>query len=60
MGSLKSEAPKDGHESEETGTRERLCWRGPAAYTKDRPILVREGTLQKQDHNCQRVINIWS
>jgi hypothetical protein len=22
--------------------------------------LVREGAPQKQDHNCQRVINIWS
>jgi hypothetical protein len=22
--------------------------------------LVREGALEKQDRNCQRVINIWS
>jgi hypothetical protein len=39
----------------------KTTWRGPAAYTKDRPpLLVTEGTLQKQDRNCQRVINIWS
>jgi hypothetical protein len=38
-GSLKSERVKDGHESHGTRTREILRWRGPAAYTKDRPVL---------------------
>jgi hypothetical protein len=37
IGSLKSETVKYGHESQGTQTRERLHWRGPAAYTKDRP-----------------------
>jgi hypothetical protein len=27
---------------------------------KTDPPLVREGAPQKQDRNCQRVINIWS
>jgi hypothetical protein len=36
-GSLKSETVKYDHESQGTGTQERLRWRGPAAYTKDRP-----------------------
>jgi hypothetical protein len=41
-GSLKSEAVKYGHESQE-----RLSWRGPAAYTKDRPVLSSERAPQK-------------
>jgi hypothetical protein len=41
-GSLKSETVKYGRESQETRTHERLRWRGPAAYTKDRPILSSE------------------
>jgi hypothetical protein len=58
-GSLKSETVKKyGHESQGTRTRERLHWRGPAAYTKDTRLLVIEGAPQKQDRNCQRVINI--
>jgi hypothetical protein len=49
------------HESQGSPTRERLRWRGPAAYTKDRPVLSSERALQKnQTVNCQRVINIWS
>jgi hypothetical protein len=55
-GSLKSEIVKYGRESQGTRTRERLRWQGPAAYTRP---LVREGAQQKQDRNCQRVINIW-
>jgi hypothetical protein len=43
-GSLKSETVKYGRESQGTQTRP----------------LVREGTPQRQDRNCQRVINIWS
>jgi hypothetical protein len=41
-GSLKFESVKYGHESQGTWTRERLCWRGPAAYKKDRPVLSSE------------------
>jgi hypothetical protein len=41
-GSLKSETVKYGRKSQETRTRERLRWQGPAAHTKDRPILSSE------------------
>jgi hypothetical protein len=58
--SLKPETVKCGHESKGTRTRERLRWRGLETYTKDRPVLSSEGALQKQDRNCQRLINIWS
>jgi hypothetical protein len=40
--SLYSETVKYGSESQETRTRERLRWRGPAVYTKDRPVLSSE------------------
>jgi hypothetical protein len=40
--SLKSESVKYGHESQWTRTREGLRWRGPVAYTKDRPVLLSE------------------
>jgi hypothetical protein len=46
-GSLKPEKVKYGHESQGTRTRERLRWRGPAAYTKDRPVLLSERAPQK-------------
>jgi hypothetical protein len=46
-GSLNSETVKYGHESQGTRTREILRWRGPAAYTKDRPILSSERAPQK-------------
>jgi hypothetical protein len=60
-GSLKSETVKYGRESQGTQTRERLRWQGPAAYTKDRPVLSSESSPHKiQDHDCQTVINIWS
>jgi hypothetical protein len=61
-GSLKSESVKYGHEYQGTRTRERLRWRGPSAYIKETRPLVREGASQKQDRNCQTVINtrIWS
>jgi hypothetical protein len=60
-GSLKTETVKYGREMQGTRTRERLRWRGPAAYTTDttRP-LVREGAPQKHDSNCQTILNIWS
>jgi hypothetical protein len=46
-GSLKSETVNYGHGSEMTQTRERLRWRGPAAYTKDRPALSSERAPQE-------------
>jgi hypothetical protein len=59
-GSLKSETVKYGHESQGTRARERLRWRGPAAYIRQTRPLVRQGAPQKQDRSCQTVINIWS
>jgi hypothetical protein len=56
-GSLKSERLKYGHECQETRNRERLGWRGPAAYIKD--SFRQRGRRRKQDSNCQHVINIW-
>jgi hypothetical protein len=41
-GSLKSETVIYGYKSQETRTRERLRWQGPAAHTKDRPVLLSE------------------
>jgi hypothetical protein len=38
-GSLKSETVKDGRRSHGTRTRKKLRWQGPAAHTKDRPVL---------------------
>jgi hypothetical protein len=46
-GSLKCETVKYGLKSQGTWTRERLCWQGPAAYTKDRPDLSSERVPQK-------------
>jgi hypothetical protein len=60
-GSLKSETVKYGHDSQGTRTQEILLrCRGPAAYTKGGPALSLERAPEKNDHNCQRVINIWS
>jgi hypothetical protein len=41
-GSLKSERVKYGRKSQGTKTRETLRWQGPAAHTKDRPVLSSE------------------
>jgi hypothetical protein len=41
-GNLKSETVKYGRGSQGTLTRENLRWQGPAAYTKDRPVLLSE------------------
>jgi hypothetical protein len=41
-GSIKTETVKYGREIQGTRTRERLRWREPAAYTKDRPVLSSE------------------
>jgi hypothetical protein len=46
-GSLKSEIVKYGCEYQGTGTRERLRWQGPAAYTKHRPVLWSERAPHK-------------
>jgi hypothetical protein len=46
-GSLKSETVKYGREPQGTRTRERLRWQGPAAYTKDRPVLLSERAPRK-------------
>jgi hypothetical protein len=46
-GSLKSETVKYGHECQGTRTQERLRWRGPAAYTNDRPVLSSERAPHK-------------
>jgi hypothetical protein len=42
MGSLKSETVKYGREYQVIQTQVRLRWQGPAAYTKDRPVLSSE------------------
>jgi hypothetical protein len=41
-GSLKSETVRYSRKSQGTRTRERLRWQGPAAHTKDRPVLSSE------------------
>jgi hypothetical protein len=46
-GSLKSETVKYGRESQGTRAPERLRWQGPAAYTKDRPVLSSERAPHK-------------
>jgi hypothetical protein len=46
-GSLESETVKYGPEYQGTRARERLRWQGPAAYTKDRPVLSSERALHK-------------
>jgi hypothetical protein len=51
---------RSGRESQGTRIWERLRWQGLAAYTKDRPVLSSEGAPQKQDSNCETLINIWS
>jgi hypothetical protein len=45
--SLKSETVKYGHKSQGTRARENLGCRGPAGYTKDRPVLSSERAPQK-------------
>jgi hypothetical protein len=53
-GSLKSETVKYGLKSQGTRTRERLRWQGPAAHTKDRPVLSSErATPGIIERNCQ-------
>jgi hypothetical protein len=50
-GSLKSETVKYSRKSQGTRTRERLRWQGPAAHTKDRPIL----SLERVTHEIKNV-----
>jgi hypothetical protein len=47
-GSLKTETVKYGREIQGTRTRERLRCRGPAAYTRDRPVLSSERAPHKK------------
>jgi hypothetical protein len=59
-GSLKSETVKYGRESHGLGPEKDCAKQGPAAYTKDRPVLSSEReSHKKQDRNCQTVMNIW-
>jgi hypothetical protein len=46
---VRSETVKYGREFQETRTRERLRWQGPAAYTKDRPVLSSEWAPHKNE-----------
>jgi hypothetical protein len=46
-GSLKSGTVIYGREYQGTRVRERLRWQGPAAYTKDRPVLSSERAPHK-------------
>jgi hypothetical protein len=46
-GSLKTERVKYGRESQGTRTRERLRWRRPVTYIKDRPDLSSERAPHK-------------
>jgi hypothetical protein len=60
-GSLKSETVKYGSESQVTRAKERLCWQGPAAYIKDRPVLSSERVPHKNKIvTVTQVIKIWS
>jgi hypothetical protein len=45
--SLKSETVKYGLEAKGPQTQERLHWRGPVAYIKDRPVLSLERAPHK-------------
>jgi hypothetical protein len=60
VGSLKSETVKYGYETKGTRIQEGLRWRGPVAYTKDRPVLPSQRVPHKNNRNCKRVIKIWS
>jgi hypothetical protein len=55
-GILRSKTVKYGHEFQAIRTRERLR----SIYKRQTRPLVRESAPQKQDRNCQTVINIWS
>jgi hypothetical protein len=55
MGSLKSETVKYGRES---NPRKTALARASGIYKRQTRPLVREGAPQKQDRNCQTVINI--
>jgi hypothetical protein len=56
-GSLKSETVKYGRDSQGTRTQEGLYCQGPAAYTKDRPVL---SSHKNKTVTVTQVINIWS
>jgi hypothetical protein len=45
---------------EDSDPRQTKLARASSIYKRQTRPLVREGTPQKQDRNCQKVINIWS
>jgi hypothetical protein len=53
-GSLKSETVKYGRESQGTGTREWLRWRGPGEIVNDRPVLSSERAL-----HINKLATVW-
>jgi hypothetical protein len=60
-GSLKSETVKMwSRVPRDSDLRKTTLARVSSIYKRHSRHLVREGTPQKQDRNCQRVINIWS
>jgi hypothetical protein len=62
-GSLKSETVKCGRESRvarDSDLRKTALARASSTYKRQTRPLVREGAPQKQHHNFQTVINIWS
>jgi hypothetical protein len=59
--SLKSEAVKYGEESQGTRIRRKIALaKATSIYKRQTRPLVREGSQQKQDRNCQTAINIWT
>jgi hypothetical protein len=54
-GSLNSERVKDGQDQRKT-----TLVRASSIYERQTRPLVREDAPQKQDRNCQKVINTWS
>jgi hypothetical protein len=59
-GSLKSETVTYGLETKGPQTQGGLHWRGPVAYTKDRPVLSSERAAHKNRTVIVKLINIWS
>jgi hypothetical protein len=59
-GSLKSETVKYGPSPKGLGPEKGYLARTSGIYKRQTRPLVREGSSQKQNCNCRRVINIWS
>jgi hypothetical protein len=58
--SLKSEAVKYGHETQETWTEKDYAGEGQQHIQKTDSSSRQIWRPAKQDRNCQRVINMWS